>query len=73
MSPLEAARKMLELGPFDGGGRWGEYYERCVFCEAEPEEVPPAHGSGGHPAQPHKPKCPWPLMPQIIEALEAPP
>jgi hypothetical protein len=56
MSPLEAAREILE-----GGASWDDY---CPHCESTTW-----HHIGY--AEGHKLDCPWLLMPQIVAALEA--
>jgi hypothetical protein len=69
MTPLEAARKMMQQGP---AFRYDNEYLTCVFCGAEIEELPPTeYGYPGHPAEPHEDDCPWLLMPQIVAALES--
>ena len=65
MTPLEAARRMLDLGPMsDSSG--GEYGEVCPFCEAG------YYGPWGKSEfRDHPDDCPWLVMPQIVAALEA--
>jgi hypothetical protein len=62
MTPLEAARKILDEGPLLGqtSDDYRSWYT-CVFCVAEQEWADDF---------PHKPDCPWKQMPQIVAALE---
>jgi hypothetical protein len=63
MTPLEAARKILDEGPLLGqtSDDYRSWYT-CVFCVAEQEWADDF---------PHKPDCPWLAMPKIVAALEA--
>lgn len=65
MSPLEAARQMLEKLGYDGPqDRYELPYTQssCSLCDASTSEFF---------NMPHEPACPWLAMPRIVAALEA--
>ncbi len=61
MSLLDAARRLVELGP----------PKSCEYNSFDGEHVPIMACCGASTLGPHLPRCPWLSMPRIVAALEA--